>query len=119
MSTPDPQPVNVTLPAARAAVEWSNYDHMNGPDGGIHPVETCSACRHDVRDGDPMRKVGNDWLHEACALARITAADGDAAWLILADQVVARPSAFRATDIKVIMRNVSAIARRAAQTGGE
>jgi hypothetical protein len=108
------EPTTITLPPALAATEWDTYDHMNGGDGGIHPVEKCLRCGKGVSDGDPMRKLGDEWMHDACAVEAITTADIDAAWLLLADMITARPSAFRASDIKAALSNVARIARRGA-----
>lgn len=103
--------VSITLPPAMGATYWSDPD----PEGssGIHPTEQCPSCRGLVDDGDPVRKVGGQWMHDACAVTAITTADVDAAWLLLADMVAARPSKFRASDIKAVMSNVARIARNA------
>lgn len=106
------EPVTITLPAARQAEDHTTYDRMSGFDGGMSPAEECASCDKPFVEGAPVRQVGAEWLHELCALAAIQGTTPDLAWLILAEQVVARPSAFRASDIKAILRNVAVIARR-------
>lgn len=109
---PAPKPIAITLPPAMVAQEWETYDHMNGPDEGVSPTEDCGAeCGDPIMDGDPVRKVGGDWMHDACAAKAITSAEGNQAWLTLADMIAARPSAFRASDIRAVMSNVARIAR--------
>jgi hypothetical protein len=113
VTTTTPAPITITLPPAGIAEDRTTYSHMTGHEGGMWPAEECEACNGPISDGDPVRKVGDDWLDETCAVKKITAADGDAAWLILADLVTARPSAFRASDIRAVMSNVARIGRRA------
>jgi hypothetical protein len=104
--------VTIALPPAREAQEWADVD----PEGssGVHPAEECGLCNEEIGDGDQVRKVGAAWMHETCAVAAITQAAGDTAWLLLADMITARPSAFRASDIKAVLSNVARIARRGA-----
>lgn len=109
--------LTVTLPPPVQAVEWSTYTHMNGEEGGTYPAAECASCDQPIADGDGVHKVGAEWLHQLCAVAAITGATPDLAWLILADQVIARPSAFRASEVKTIMRQVAAIARRVVVDG--
>lgn len=108
----DTSPITITLPPAREAAAW--YDPHPEGGSGIHPAESCPSCPEPIDDGDPVRYVDGHWRHEACAIAAITSADGDRAWLLLADLISRRPSAFRASDIRAVMQNVARIAR---QTG--
>ena len=107
----DSAPVTVTLPAAKEAVEVGDYEGWT-----VIPTGWCSAdCGQEITDGDLVRKVERDlWMHEACAIKRITESDADAAWLLLADAVIQRPSAFKASDIRAVLQNVARIARRTA-----
>lgn len=107
MSNPKLDRLTITLPPAMTARDVGSY-----AESGMHPAEKCALCRDSIEDGDPVRKVDDGWMHETCAVAAITQADGDAAWLILADMISARPSTFRASDIRAVMANVARIARR-------
>ena len=100
-----PEPVTITLPAARQAIYWETQG-IEGGDCGMSPAEECASCDGPFEDGDPVRQIGTEWLHELCAVAAITGTTPDLAWLILADQVCARPSAFRASDASVVRTSV-------------
>lgn len=110
-----PTSVTVTLPPARVAVEWADNDPEGG--SGVAPADWCRGCETPIGDGDAVRKIAGRWLHDECAFAQLRAVSVDEAWLLLADEVVARPSAFRAGDVKAVMRNVVAIARRPGGVG--
>jgi hypothetical protein len=112
---PEPQPITITLPAAKLAEDFYSSDPA---DDGTWPHDPCGLCSSPEQfewfnDGDHVRRVdGYGWVHERCAVARITSAQVDEAWLLLADAVTSRPSAFKASDIRAVMQNVARIARR-------
>jgi hypothetical protein len=119
---PKPEPVTLTLPEPVVA-SW--YIAGSDPDDSdrMMPAERCGTrsawdssadrgCDKEFEEGDHLRKLRGTWLHANCARDAITAADVDEAWLLIADQVAARPHKFRASDIRVVMRAVSAIAAR-------
>ncbi len=86
-----------------------------GPDGPWASDEehVGPGCGKPVTEDEPVRKMRGWWLHADCARAAITAADVDEAWLLIADQVAARPHKFRASEIRTVLNAVSAIASRA------
>lgn len=128
----DAEQVTLRLPEPIVAEDRRGYDHMNGETGAMWPAEQCGrrspwdgavdrGCDKPFQEGDHVRKVRGLWLHAECARAEVTAADVDQAWLLIADQVAARPHKFRASDIRTVMRAVSAIAARASASprGGD
>jgi hypothetical protein len=106
---PRPTSVTITLPPAQTAT-----DIYDGGCVATLPSGYCSAgCNVLINDGDPVRASSpGHWMHADCAIKQITEADTDRAWLLLADAVTRRPSAFKASDIKAVMQNVARIARR-------
>lgn len=124
MSDPKPEQVTLTLPAPLLAENRETYDHMNGYDGGMWPAETCGmdgppddrlgpGCGKPISEDEPVRKMRGWWMHADCARDAITAADVDEAWLLIADQVAARPHKFKASEIRTVLNAVTAIASRA------
>lgn len=105
---PEPAPVTITLPPARLAEARYAEDGLY-----VVPSEECAAgCNQLVSEGDPVRHIaGLGWVHDACAVRRITGMQVDEAWLVLADEITRRPSAFKASDIRAVMQNVARIAR--------
>lgn len=117
-SPPQPRPTTITLPAPILAA-YHRGDGSPDDDSGIVPAEWCATdegvgCGREIDEGDPVRSLDGRWLHETCAVKAITEADATDAWLTLADLIVARPSAFKASDIRAVLSNVARIAR----TGG-
>lgn len=106
-----PERVTVSLPPPFVAEirGWSREEA-----GELYPSERvdCLGCGEGFEEDQPVRKVGTRWAHEACTLQQLTDGDADTAWLTLADLIAARPSAFRASDIKAVLHNVALIARR-------
>lgn len=126
---PKPEQVTLTLPAPLLAENRTTYDHMNGLDGGVWPAETCGmggppddrfgpGCGKPISENQPVCKMRGWWLHADCARNAVTVADVDEAWLLIADQVAARPHKFRASEIRTVLNSVAAIASRAASRGG-
>lgn len=70
------------------------------------------GCGKSIDEDQPVRKMRGWWMHADCARDAITAADVDAAWLLIADQVAARPHKFRASEIRTVLNAVSTIASR-------
>lgn len=104
------KPITVTLPPS---VEAAFHYSSNPDDSGMSPCDACQICLKPVADGELMRRTNSHgWTHEDCMIQSTTAAQADQAWLILADEVTHRPSAFKASDIRAVMQNVSRIARR-------
>lgn len=116
--------VTLRLPApAKAALRLAGSD----PDDSdrMWPAEHCGhapwegdyvdvrGCAEKIDEGDPVRKLDGAWMHAHCAREAVVKADVDEAWLLLADQVAARPHVFRATEIRTVLNAVSAIASRA------
>lgn len=126
-----PEQVTLTLPAPVVAEDRTTYDHMNGHDGYMWPAERCGpfepqdpdfpdegrigpGCGKSIEEDQPVRKMRGWWLHSDCARNAITGADVDEAWLLLADQVAARPHRFKASEIRTVLNAVTAIASRPA-----
>lgn len=110
-----PTPVTITLPPA----VLTEYRHSGHPEDGseLYPPsawEECPGCRKGFEEDQLVRKLDGRWHHEDCAIHRLTDGDVNQAWLTLAGAIAARPSAFRASDIKAVLNNVAAIARRGA-----
>jgi hypothetical protein len=108
-----PAPVTITLPPA----VLTEYRHSGHPEEGaeLFPAsawEECPGCGKGFEEDQLVRKLDGRWTHEDCAIRSLTTGSADDAWLTLAGVIAARPSAFRASDIKAVLTNVAAIARR-------
>lgn len=127
---PTPEQVTLTLPEAAVAMLYVAGSDPDDSDR-MMPTDRCGTrsawdssvdrgCDKEFEDGDHVRKLRRVWLHAECAHDAITAADVDEAWLLIADQVAARPHKFRASEIRTVLNAVAAIASRAARpsTGG-
>jgi len=109
----DPEPVAITLPSARLALY--HYGAGDPDEMGMWPRWNCGYCLEPFEDGEPVRHTtSHGWGHEKCVIETLTTSTVDQAWLLLADAVTHRPSAFKASDIRAVMQNVARIARRAA-----
>lgn len=122
---PAPEPFTIALPPALVAEDRSTYDHMNGHSEYMWPADWCVAadnggygCGQPIRDGDHIRKVRGEWVHDACARKAYFAATSAEAWIMLADAVAARPHTFKATEIRTIVSNVVRIASLASLPRG-
>lgn len=103
-----PRVMTITLPPAQVATDIYDQNAVT-----TTPSGWCSAgCKAPIQDGEHVRSIQPGlWMHEACALKHITDSDTNEAWLILADAVARRPSAFKASDIRAVMQNIAHIAR--------
>lgn len=101
---PGPGPLTITLPDPVISRP------RRVPAGFMPPPPSrCPKCREDIEPADRIRKVHSSWMHAECAAEAITGMDASALWLMLAEQVAATPSAFKASEIRVIVRAVVGI----------
>lgn len=121
---------NVTLNLPAPAMAYWQLGGADPDDSDrLWPAETCGmagppddrfgpGCGKPIEEDQPVRKMRGWWLHSDCARDAVTSVDVDEAWLLIADQVAARPHKFRASEIRTVLNAVSAIASRAALRGG-
>lgn len=102
---PGPGPLTITLPDAVISRPRRVPPGYTSP-----PPSYCPKCRESIEPADRIRKVHSAWMHAECAAEAIAAMDASALWLMLAEQVAATPSAFKASEIRVIVRAVIEIA---------
>lgn len=85
--------------------------HPAGPgDLPAPPPSDCPKCREPIEPADRIRKVLTGWFHAECAREVIATMGNSNLWLMLAEQVAARPSAFKTSEIRAIVRAVIEIA---------
>lgn len=119
-----PQPLTIILaPAVVAEARSNGYLPDGSLDVFVWPADWCTGpvyggvgCGKQINPDQPVRKVHGMWVHDDCARKAITTASVDEAWILLADQVAARPHTFRATEIRAIVQNVARIASAASRT---
>lgn len=70
----------------------------------------CEGCRFVSAPKDLMTWYSGSWWHIACARKDLANRPSSAAWFELAEQVVKRPSSFKASEVKVIMRKILDVA---------
>lgn len=93
-----PESITVTLPPAAHAEYRYGSSHPE-VSGAMWPAEQCAAkCDDPIEEGDLVQFIATTSVDEA--------------WLTIADEVIQRPSTFRASAIRAVMQNVSRIARR-------
>ncbi len=64
----------------------------------------CDHCRKPIEAGSGIRKVFHSWMHDACARDAIGKLGVSESWLMLAEQLAARPGAFKVAEIRAIVR---------------
>lgn len=70
----------------------------------------CPACRRDIALGDPIVRHNYDWMHAGRLAADVARLDDREAWLVIAGQLAARPSAYSAKETRLIVGQVLRIA---------
>ena len=73
------------------------------------PSTPCPGCGHVTAEGDEITKVYRAWWHTSCARAWLESAGVDEAWKVIARQVAAHPSRYRAGDIRTVIQQLLAM----------
>lgn len=74
------------------------------------PASTCPHCRKAIDAGSGIRKVFQSWMHDACARDAVAKLGVSDTWLMLAEQLANRPSSFKTSEIRAIVRALIDIA---------
>lgn len=70
----------------------------------------CGGCGFASEPKQFMTWYEGSWWHIACARDSLARRPDSASWFTLAEQIVRRPSAFKASEIKVVMQKMLTIA---------
>lgn len=103
--SPASGPFTITLPAPAISQPRRLPPGFERP-----PLSDCPKCDQPIEVADRIRKVHSVWMHDDCAREAIRGMGASQSWLMLAEHVAATPSAFRASEIRAIVRAVIDIA---------